>query len=126
MGYYARVLPPHIGSGVDIIAHKDELGFEPPIIKVQVKSSFENITPEKVHGLYGNVKPGEYGLFITLGSFSTKAREFATNQSNFRLIDGKELIDLIFKYYDELDSEDRRLIPLKRIFVPDVEDKNED
>jgi hypothetical protein len=25
-------------GGVDIIAHKDELGFEPPIIKVQVKS----------------------------------------------------------------------------------------
>ena len=38
MGYRTRVSPPGADGGIDIVAHKDELGFEPPIIKVQVKS----------------------------------------------------------------------------------------
>jgi len=38
MGYRTRVSPEGPDGGIDIIAHKDELGFEPPIIKVQVKS----------------------------------------------------------------------------------------
>ncbi len=39
MGYNTRISPPGPDGGIDIIAHKDELGFEPPIIKVQVKST---------------------------------------------------------------------------------------
>lgn len=38
MGYRTRVSPEGPDGGVDILAHKDELGFEPPIVKVQVKS----------------------------------------------------------------------------------------
>jgi len=41
MGYYARVTRYAGDGGVDIIAHKDELGFEPPIIKVQCKQSLQ-------------------------------------------------------------------------------------
>jgi restriction system protein len=37
MGYRTRVSEEGPDSGIDILAHKDELGFEPPIIKVQVK-----------------------------------------------------------------------------------------
>jgi restriction system protein len=39
MGYRTRVSPEGPDRGVDIVAHKDELGFEPPIIKTQVKST---------------------------------------------------------------------------------------
>ena len=39
MGYRTRVSPEGPDGGVDIVAHKDELGFEPPIVKVQVKST---------------------------------------------------------------------------------------
>ena len=39
MGYRTRVSPPGPDGGIDIVAHKDELGFEPPIIKVQCKST---------------------------------------------------------------------------------------
>lgn len=35
MGYHARVTQASSDGGVDIIAHRDELGCEPPIIKVQ-------------------------------------------------------------------------------------------
>jgi restriction system protein len=37
MGYYSRVTQAANDGGIDIIAHRDELGFEPPIIKVQCK-----------------------------------------------------------------------------------------
>jgi restriction system protein len=39
MGYRTRVSEEGPDGGIDIVAHKDELGFEPPIIKVQVKST---------------------------------------------------------------------------------------
>ena len=39
MGYRTRVAPAGPDGGVDIVANKGELGFEPPIVRVQVKSS---------------------------------------------------------------------------------------
>jgi restriction system protein len=61
MGYQCRVAPEGPDGGVDILAHEDELGFKPPIIKVQVKSTTGNVGNEVVTALYGHVKPGEYG-----------------------------------------------------------------
>jgi restriction system protein len=69
LGYRTRVSPEGADGGIDIIAHKDELGLEPPIIKVQVKSNDADITPDKVQALYGNVSTGEYGLFIAVNGF---------------------------------------------------------
>lgn len=55
MGYRTHVSPEGPDGGIDIIAHKDELGFEPPFIKVQVKSTSDNIGSDLVAQLYGNV-----------------------------------------------------------------------
>jgi restriction system protein len=55
MGYRTRVSPEGPDGGIDIIAHKDELGFEPPIIKVQVKSNDGSIGDPVVSALYGSV-----------------------------------------------------------------------
>src|SRR6185437_15343795 len=56
MGYRTRVSPEGPDGGIDIIAHKDELGFEPPIIKVQVKSTDKGtIGDPVVSALYGKV-----------------------------------------------------------------------
>ncbi|MCG2952841.1 restriction endonuclease, partial [Escherichia coli] len=47
MGYVARITQKSGDGGVDIIAHKDILGFEPPIIKVQCKKTLtSNGLPE--------------------------------------------------------------------------------
>ena len=43
MGYRTRIAPEGPDGGIDNLTHKDELGFEPPIIKVQVKASEGNI-----------------------------------------------------------------------------------
>lgn len=120
MGYRTRVSPEGPDGGIDIIAHKDELGFEPPIIKVQVKSGEGNVGSPEVQALYGTVESREHGLLVSLGSFTAAARGFARNKSNLRLIDGDELVDLILQHYEELDSRYKGLIPLKRVYVPEA------
>jgi restriction system protein len=119
MGYRTRVAPEGPDGGVDILAHKDELGFEPPIIKVQVKSTEGNIGDPIVSALYGKVATTEYGLLVTLGSFTAQAKNFAKSKSNLRLIDGQELVDLILQHYDQFDSRYKGLLPLKRVYVPE-------
>jgi restriction system protein len=120
MGYRTRVSPEGPDGGVDILAHRDELGFEPPIIKVQVKSSLDRIGDPIVTALYGKVGASEHGLFVTLGTFSSQAVNFAKSKTNLRLIDGQELVDLIIAHYDNFDSRYKGLIPLKRVYVPET------
>lgn len=128
LGYNTRVAPEGPDGGIDIVAYKDELGIEPPIIKVQVKSNDADIVPAKVQALYGNVSAGEYGLFVALSSYSKKAREFAKSKPNLRLIDGNELVDIILTHYEKLDSKYKAVLPLKNVYIPvqiDNEDNND-
>lgn len=125
MGYRTRVSPEGPDGGIDIIAHKDELGFEPPIIKVQVKSTEGSIGDPIVSALYGKVSATEFGLLVALGSFTTQAKSFARSKSNLRLIDGAELVDLIYQHYEQFDSRYKGLIPLKQVYVPESLDKEQ-
>ena len=120
MGYRTRISPEGPDGGIDIVAHKDELGFEPPIIKVQVKSGEGSVGDPAVSALYGKIGPTEFGLFVTLGSFTTPAINFAKSKSNLRLIDGEELVALIFQHYEHFDSRYKGLLPLRRVYVPEV------
>lgn len=126
MGYRTRVSPEGPDGGIDIIAHRDELGFEPPIIKVQVKSTEGSIGDPVVSALYGKVGPGEHGLLVTLGSFTPQAKNFARAKTNLRLIDGEELVRLIFAHYDQFESRYKGLLPLRRVFVPEAMDEIEE
>lgn len=119
MGYRTRVSPEGPDGGVDIIAHRDELGFEPPIIKVQVKSTEGKVGDPEVSSLYGKVGPNEHGLLVTLGSFTTAASNFGKTKSNLRLIDGEELVDLVLGHYEQFDSRYKGILPLKRVYVPE-------
>jgi restriction system protein len=122
MGYRTRISPEGTDGGVDIIAHKDELGFEPPIIKVQAKSTEGSVGDPVVSALYGKVERDEYGLVVTVGSFTPQAKSFARNKSNLRLIDGDELVSLILQHYEQFDSSYKGLLPLKRVYVPEPVD----
>ncbi len=126
MGYRTRVSPEGPDGGIDIMAHKDDLGFEPPIIKVQVKSSEGNIGDPVVSSLYGKVAEKEYGLLVTIGSFTKQAVNFAKSKSNLRLIDGTELVELILQYYDRFDSRYKGILPLKMVYIPEALEGSED
>ena len=118
MGYRTRVAPEGPDGGIDIIAHKDELGFERPFVKVQVKSTEGTTGEPQVAALYGKIDDGEYGLFVTLGDFTAQARSFARSKSNLRLISGEELTDLVFAHYESFDAQYRAVLPMRRVYVP--------
>jgi restriction system protein len=118
MGYRTRVSPEGPDGGVDIVAHRDELGFEPPIIKVQAKSTEGKVGDPEVSSLYGKVGSNEHGLLVTLGAFTTAANTFGRSKSNLRLIDGEALVDLVLAHYEQFDSRYKGILPLKRVYVP--------
>ena len=120
MGYHARVTQASGDGGVDVIAHRDELGFEPPIIKVQCKQVLSTIGRPEVQQLHGAIERGEHGLFMTLGGFSADARAFERTKPNLRLIDGEALIELIYAHYERFEPRYRTLLPLTRSYAPDL------
>lgn len=120
MGYRTVESPEGADGGVDIVAHKDELKLEPPIVKAQVKSTEGSVGGPEVKQLFGNLGQGEVGLFVTLGSFSRQAIEFANTRANLRLINGDELVEIIFRHYEQLDPKYKRLLPLRKVYVPEL------
>lgn len=118
MGFRTQVTKKSGDGGVDIIAHRDALGFEPPIIKVQVKSSLGTLGEPEVKQLKGNLSGGEKGLLVTLGTVSPKAELFARTVPDIRLIDGAGLVRLILEHYEQFDSGHRAAVPLKKVYLP--------
>ena len=119
MNYHTRISGPGADKGIDIVAHRDELGVEPPIIKVQVKSGEGSVGDPVVSALYGKVGPEEHGLLVTLSKFTNQAKNFADSKTNLLLIDGDALVDLVLSHYDELDSKYKGILPLRQVYVPE-------
>ena len=63
---------------------------------------------------------------VTLGTFTGQATSFAKSKGNLRLIDGDELVKLIFQHYDEFDSRYKGLLPLRRVYVPEAIDTEDE
>ena len=118
MGYHARVTSFGGDGGIDIIAHRDELGFEPPVIKVQCKQTLETIGRPQVQQLMGAIEEREFGLFVTLGSYATTARDMERQKANLRLIDGATLTELMFAHYERFEPQWQTVVPLKRRYIP--------
>ena len=119
MGFFVRKTGRGADGGIDLIAHRDELGFEPPIIKVQVKSGEGNISRETLSTFVGNLdKDRDHGLFITLGDFTAPAKRYDADKTHLRILGGEQLVDLILHHYDKLDMAYKRLLPLKQVFIP--------
>lgn len=120
MGYTARVTPKTGDGGVDVIAHTDPLGFQPPIIKVQCKRITDQTSRPDVDRLLGTLGDGEFGLFINLGSFARGAYELERNRPKLRLVNGAAFVEIFLENYEKLSPKYRSMIPLKQIYVPDL------
>ena len=119
MGYRTTISPHGGDSGIDITAYKDEL---PPRILVQVKSQDGDIKETTIQSLKGAMREGDYGLFVTLSNYTKNAQKYLDNTPIIRGINGKELVDLILKYYDKLSEKYRKMIPLKMVYIPVIND----
>lgn len=118
MGYTAKVTKGSGDHGVDVIAHPDPLGLKPPFIKVQAKSGTGTVGEPEVSQLIGCLNPGEKGIFVSLGTFSSQARSKARNAADISLIDAKGFVSLFLDHYEELAPEWRAKFPLSRVYVP--------
>jgi restriction system protein len=127
MGYRTEIAKPGADGGIDVVAYRDELGFEPPIVRVQVKSSDDAVGGPQVQQLQGTLASGECGLFVTLGTYTLAAKSCLKGHPGLKLIDGDQLIGLTLAHYEALSPYYRALIPLKRVYVPQpMQEESED
>jgi restriction system protein len=122
MGYRTQLTEEGGDGGIDIVAHRDPLGLEPPIIKVQCKRTATSIPGSDVQRLIGTLAgySRELGLFVTLGNYSREAIRVSRNREGVRLIDGPELVKLIFENYEGFAPEWQSALPLRRLYVVDL------
>lgn len=121
MGYRAAVTRTSGDGGIDVIASRDPLSLEPPIIKVQYKRTVNAIGAPDVQKLLGALphNSSELGLFVTLGAYSADAASLERTRQNLRLVNGSQLVDFLFEYYESLDPEWKRLLPLRSVYAVD-------
>jgi len=102
LGYQARVTAYSQDGGVDVIAHRDALGVEPPLIKVQCKHLTGTVGAPDVQRLIGTQGYGELSLFVTLGTYSRDALAIERQRTGLRLISGEDIVGLVMENYAAL------------------------
>lgn len=117
LGYQARVTAYSQDGGVDVIAHKDPLGVEPPLIKVQCKRMTATIGAPEVQQLIGVQGPGELVVFMTLGAYSRDALALERQRPGLRLLTGEDIVSLVLEHYEALPERWRSLMPLTPLLV---------
>ena len=119
LGYQARVTTFTHDGGVDVIAHRDPLGVEPPLIKVQCKHLVATVGSPDVNRLAGTLAKAELGVFVTLGGYSGDALALERTRSELRLLTGEDVVSLFLAHYPQMGAKWRALIPLTPILVVD-------
>lgn len=115
MGYRTKVSKQGGDSGIDIVAYKDEF---PPRICVQVKSIESDIKEATIQSLRGAMSEGDYGVFVTLPDYTPNAKAYLEQHPIIRGLNGSEVVDLVLRYYDDLDDKYQDMIPLKHVYIP--------
>jgi len=119
-GYQTQMAPPGADGGVDIIAGQGPLGFDPPRLCVQVKSSDAVTDVKPIRELRGVLQHfgADQGLFVGWGGFTQPAqREARQFFFQVRLWDAGDLVDMVLRHYDALPDDLRAELPLQRIWT---------
>ena len=120
MGYRTSVSPRGADQGVDIFASPDGLGLQEPRIFVEVKHRPNtSMGSAEVRSFLGGRSAGDKCLYVSTGGFTREAR-YKAQRANvpIQLLGLTELRRLVVDYYEELDEPTRRLIPLRRVYIP--------
>ena len=107
-------------GGVDVLAYPDAFGLATPRIKVQVKNQKGPSGIQDVGYLHGVLGTGESGLFVCTGGFSKDALDAPfVRAGRVALIDGNAILDLIIEHYHAMPTSATRLLPLRRLYIPE-------
>lgn len=121
MGYHAQVTEPGPDRGVDVIAHPDALGLENPRIKVQVKQRNQRASGPDMRNFIATLRDDERGIFVSTGGFTSDALEEARRPRSgvsVTTVDRDRFVELLTDFYEDLSSDARALLPLRKIYVP--------
>jgi restriction system protein len=119
-GYTTFRSPPGPDQGVDILAGSGALGFDEPLLCVQVKSGDSPVDAATLNQLIGamqNVRARQ-GLLVSWGGFTRAVRQQEPSQFfRVRLWNQQTLLDAITQNYERLDESLRAELPLKRTWI---------
>lgn len=119
MGYKTQVSPPGPDRGKDIVASPDGFGFEHPRIVVEVKHRGGQMDSKAIRSFLGGRHKDDRGLFVSTGGFSKDAYYEADRAAvPLTLWTMDTLVRALVEHYDNTDAETKRLVPLKRLYVP--------
>ena len=127
-GWVTKVSPPGADGGLDILAGRGSLGLDAPRLCVQVKSG--NITGDVTvyRTLQGTMQTfkAEQGLLVCWGGFN-KAVLSESKQGHFivRLWDSSDLVQAVYRNYEQLPAEIQAELPLKRVWMLVTEEHDE-
>lgn len=119
-GFQTYMSPPGPDHGVDIVASKGPLGFEPPKLVVQVKSQSTPLERSVITELQGAMRNfrAECGLVVAWGGYKrTVEQERARLYFEMRLWNADDLIRAVQTHYEKLPDSIQAEIPLKRVWV---------
>ncbi len=119
MGYKTQVSPAGADRGRDIIASPDGFGFENPRIVVEVKHRSGAMGSQSIRSFLGGRHKDDRGLYVSTGGFTKDAwYEADRAQVPLTLWTLDNLVRTLVDHYDQTDTETKRLVPLKRLYVP--------
>ncbi|WP_321934406.1 restriction endonuclease [Paraburkholderia sp. J8-2] len=119
MGYKTQVSPAGNDRGKDIIASPDGFGFEHPRIIVEVKHRKGQMGTQQIRSFLGGRHPDDRGLYVSTGGFSKEAYYEADRASvPLTLWTSEHVVRTLIDHYEATDAETKRLVPLKRTYLP--------
>lgn len=124
-GFTTYRSPEGADQGVDLLASADTLGFGSPKICVQIKTQDNPIDRPTLDQLIGTMSNynADYGLLVSWSGFKTSViKEIPKQFFKVRLWDSQKIIEEIFENYDKLSDEIKTEIPLKRVWMLNVEE----
>ena len=120
IGFEAATTPYVGDKGVDVIGTLNTDGLTNVTLRVQVKRVKGNLGIEEVLKIRGTLGADEHGAIITTSGFTKQAQEEAQDEKKkiIQLIDGPMLVELILKYYDDLEEKYKKQFGLQHREIP--------
>ena len=119
-GYKTQMSPPGADGGVDILAGQGPMGFDPPRLCVQVKSSDQPADVKVLRELRGTMQNfgAQQGMLVSWGGFKQTVLADARQQFfDMRLWDAGDLVSAVTEQYDRLPEDLKAELALKRIWI---------
>lgn len=120
-GYTTKVSKPGPDGGVDILAAGGKLGLGEDRICVQVKSGDGAANQDVILKLMGSVQAckARTGLLVSIGGLNSPAQKLLDDDFfGLRLWQMPDLLNALYRTYDELSDETRAKLPLKQVWAP--------